>query len=144
MRATGTAAVARNAKGPRRRALRFGETIDRVPITARCLAGCAVILVALAVSQVVRAQGVAVATLQVGVRVVRSCSINADSSAADAGANSSVRVVCARSALRALRISTGADAAEHVTPLVSAEPQRLAGGELIFTVPTAVVVTLDF
>jgi hypothetical protein len=31
-----------------------------------------------------------------------------------------------------------------VTPLVGAEPQRLAGGELIFTVPTAVVVTLDF
>ena len=115
-----------------------------MPITAHRLAACAVILAALAVSHVVHAQGVAVATLQVGVRVVRSCSVNTDSSAADADASSSVRVVCARSALRALRVSTGPDAAEHVTPLVRAEPQRLAGGELIFTVPTAVVVTLDF
>jgi len=115
-----------------------------VPITPRRLAACAVILAALTVSHVVRAQGVAVATLQVGVRVVRSCSVITDSSAADAGASSSLRVVCARSALRALRVSTGPNAAERVTSLVSAEPQRLAGGELIFTVPTAVVVTLDF
>ncbi|HEX5214089.1 MAG TPA: hypothetical protein VFV98_01430 [Vicinamibacterales bacterium] len=114
-----------------------------MPITQRCLAGCVLIFAALAVPHVVRAQGVAVATLHVGVRVVRSCSVNADEAAADA-TSSSVRVVCAQSALRAMRVST-ADAVETVSPLIeTAGPQRLAGREVIITVPGPVLVTLHF
>jgi hypothetical protein len=87
---------------------------------------------------------VAAATLQVGARVTRSCSVSTDSSAADAGTSSAVRVVCARTALRALRVSTGPDDSESVTPLLSAGPERLTGGELTFAVPTAILVTLNF
>ena len=100
------------------------------------------ILLAVSTPDEARAQGTATATLQVSVRVVRYCSVSADSSAVDS--NTSVRVMCGRSALRALRVSAAPDAAEYLIPLVAAGPQRLAGGEMTFTVPATGLVTLDF
>ena len=135
-----------------------------VPLSLRPLGAALLILVALAVPREARAQGVAVATLHVGARVARPCSIAANSS--DLDFVTSVRVVCARSALRALRVSTGPDSAGDVIALVKAiGPQRLSGGEVTFTlisplttvasvapilsrprasVPTTVIVTMDF
>jgi len=56
-----------------------------------------------------------------------------------------VRVACARSALRALRVSIASDDGGIVIPLVETTgPQLLSGGEVTFTVPAAIVVTLDF
>jgi hypothetical protein len=116
-----------------------------VPFSRRSLVAAVLILLPPAVPRELGAQGTAVTTLHVGARVSRHCAVAADSPATGAAATSSVRVACARSALRALRVSIASDDGGIVIPLVETTgPQLLSGGEVTFTVPAAIVVTLDF
>jgi hypothetical protein len=74
------------------------------------------------------------AGLSVGARVAPHCTISVDRVAVLDADNSGVRVVCGKSALRALRISTDrGDILEAFTTLASA--MRRAGGEVAVAVP---------
>jgi len=108
-----------------------------VLIAKRGLVAAAVlVLFVLAVPREGLAQAVAVAALHVGARVAPACSIVVESSDVNAGNSPSVRVVCARSALRTLRASADSGSGEDATPLLSfAGRQRLSGGEVIVMVP---------
>jgi hypothetical protein len=110
---------------------------DRVLISQRRLVAAVLVLLALSVPPAVRAQGVA--ALRVGARVAPACSVFVDSSAADVSTSPSVRVVCGRSALRALRVSADSGSGEDIAPVVGvAGRQQLSGGEVVFTVPSLV------
>lgn len=110
-----------------------------VLISQRWLAAAVLVLLALCAPRAGLAQGVAVAGLRVGARVAPACSILAEPSDADAGNSASVRVMCGRSALRALRVSMASGSGDDVTPVATlAGRQRLSGGEVVFTVPNLV------
>jgi hypothetical protein len=78
------------------------------------------------------AQGQTVAALHVSARVKPICSIIANAPASNAAR--SVRVVCAQSGLRALRVSVGAG--DEVAPRAVADAHpMLSGGTVVYTVP---------
>jgi len=107
-----------------------------VLISRRWLVAVILVLLALSVPRVGQAHGQAVAGLRVGARVAPRCSVIVDSPLADANSTQTVRVVCGRAALDALRVSADSGSGEDVVPVASlAGRQLLSGGEMIFTVP---------
>jgi hypothetical protein len=92
-------------------------------------------IVALALQDTGRAQGLATAGLRVAARVAPVCSIMTGSPEAAAFTAPSVRLLCGRSELRTLRVST--DSGEDVVGMSDpAARQWLSGGEVVFPLPT--------
>ena len=107
---------------------------QRRPLGAALL----VLTVALALPETGRAQGLASAGLRVAARVAPVCSIIAGSPEGDAFTSPSIRLRCGRSALRAIRVST--DSVEDVAGMPDPAPRQwLSGGEVVFSLPTALV-----
>lgn len=110
---------------------------NRQVVTPKRFLGAALLLLVLALAfpQVGRAQGRASAALRVAVRVAPVCSIFTNSPETDRFAPPSIRLLCGRTALRAIRVST--DSGEDVVPMPGpAARQWLSAGEVVFSLPT--------
>jgi hypothetical protein len=84
--------------------------------------------------QVSQAQPQAQTAMRVGATVAPRCTITVDQSVVADDRSPSVRVVCSRSGLRSLRVTTSrGDSIQPTTTFAGAQLQ--AGGEVVFVVP---------
>lgn len=85
-------------------------------------------------TRAVLAQGQDRGAMQVGATVAPRCTVSIDVTEVTDDRSPSVRVVCSRSGLRNLRVSSSrGDTVQPTATFVGA--QRQAGGELVFVVP---------